>query len=334
MTDHGRNLRIAALLGAIAGVGPVPCAEAQGVQRHDPADVLAEARSALERGDGRRAVDLLEPALLDAGTGQRKAILSLLDRAYEAAATQAERAGQGRAAEHFRTHLEILRHRPIGNDRSVTQPVSSVARTPEVPAVPLAAPPAIAGRADPQERPPPPVRLDLAPAPGRSIEPSVGVAPAAEPSTSRATPGPPAASGPEPGDGQVVRVSGPVVKAEPFPEPADPDASPEAPAAREATASLARADSAFRARRYDEAGVTYAALYRAGNLPSDHRDVWAYCRRYAVVRRIQSQPRSQAEWDAIRREIAAIRELSPRHWYDEYLLNRVNELSAGGHPPR
>jgi hypothetical protein len=107
-------------------------------------------------------------------------------------------------------------------------------------------------------------------------------------------------------------------------EPADPGADD--PVA----ATLARADEAFLARKYPDAGILYAQLARDGHLPEDRRDAWAYCRRFEVVRRINGQPRTAQEWAAIAAEIARIRKLCLQpNWYDEYLTRLVRERSAG-----
>jgi hypothetical protein len=85
------------------------------------------------------------------------------------------------------------------------------------------------------------------------------------------------------------------------------------------------ADEAFMGARYVEAGRMYAALDRAGQLPPDRRDHWAYCRAVDVVNRINARPAGPAEWKAIDAEIQAIRALSPNHWFSEYLRNLAAE---------
>jgi tetratricopeptide (TPR) repeat protein len=96
------------------------------------------------------------------------------------------------------------------------------------------------------------------------------------------------------------------------------------------THDLAAADAAFRAKRYTEAGRIYAELARQGRLPEVRRDPWAYCRMVGVVERINAGAKSEAEWTEIRAEIDAIRKLSPKNWYGEYLRNLVAELTASG----
>jgi hypothetical protein len=96
----------------------------------------------------------------------------------------------------------------------------------------------------------------------------------------------------------------------------------------EAKASLSKADTAFREQRYDEAGPLYGALYRDEKLPKNRHELWAYCRRYAVVQRINAGPKTKAEWQEIREEIQRIQKFSPKpHWYDQYLLEFVQENS-------
>jgi hypothetical protein len=92
---------------------------------------------------------------------------------------------------------------------------------------------------------------------------------------------------------------------------------------------LRDADAAFQEKKYREAGGFYTALYRMKKLPADRHAVWAYCRRYEVVQRLNEGPQTRDEWDLIREEIRRIRKLSPNHWYDAYLANLVDEMSRG-----
>jgi hypothetical protein len=117
------------------------------------------------------------------------------------------------------------------------------------------------------------------------------------------------------------------------PEAAAP-ASEEAPAEPPPARDLAAADAAFRSKRYEEAGPIYAELARAGRLPEVRRDPWAYCRMVGVVERINRGARSEAEWTEIRGEIEAIRKLSPKNWYAEYLRNLAAELTSQGRRAR
>jgi hypothetical protein len=50
----------------------------------------------------------------------------------------------------------------------------------------------------------------------------------------------------------------------------------------------------------------------------------------AVVERINGQPRSPADWQAIQGEIAAIKKVAPEMWYAEYLRNLAAELASKG----
>ena len=96
------------------------------------------------------------------------------------------------------------------------------------------------------------------------------------------------------------------------------------------TADLGAADLAFREKRYDEAGLIYGRLAETKRLPVERRDPWAYCRMVDVVRQINEGPGSAEAWTAIESEISAIRELSPKNWYAEYLRNLVSELASKG----
>jgi outer membrane biosynthesis protein TonB len=128
------------------------------------------------------------------------------------------------------------------------------------------------------------------------------------PAPERTAPEPPAADPPK--------------AAEPPPAPVEAPRSAPTPAAE-----LAPADAAFRAKRYDEAGRLYAALAAKGQLPASRRDPWAYCRWFAVVRRINAPPKDQAEWASIHAEIQEIQKLSPTNWFGEYLRNLVADLA-------
>ncbi|MEO6809499.1 MAG: hypothetical protein ABI353_10360 [Isosphaeraceae bacterium] len=137
----------------------------------------------------------------------------------------------------------------------------------------------------------------------------------------RAVPIPPEPAPPEP------------VTIEPIPEPKAPEAETRAPGRADAP-TIADADAAFLAKRYADAEQHYAALAKANRLPEQRRDAWAYCRWYAVVRRINARPDDPAEWAAIHEEIASIRQLSPKNWFGEYLRNLAADLAPPGRKPR
>jgi hypothetical protein len=106
------------------------------------------------------------------------------------------------------------------------------------------------------------------------------------------------------------------------PVPAD-EPAPAAP-------MLEAADAAFRAKDYVEAGRLYDQLAKLGQLPPHRRNPWAYCRMAAVVHRINQGPKSDADWSMVQREIDAIRQLSPKNWYAEYLRNLAIERTSQG----
>jgi hypothetical protein len=112
----------------------------------------------------------------------------------------------------------------------------------------------------------------------------------------------------------------------------EPSPAPEPrtqPVADGVASELRAADTAFRDRRYEEAGRLYGAMARDGHLPASRREHWAYCRCAEVVRRINANPRTAADWSSIHAEIREIRALSPANWYGEYLRNLANERAAG-----
>jgi hypothetical protein len=93
---------------------------------------------------------------------------------------------------------------------------------------------------------------------------------------------------------------------------------------------MAAADAAFRANNFAEAGRLYTQLAQLGQLPPHRRNPWAYCRMAAVVHQINRGPKSAADWTTIQREIDAIRQLSPKNWYAEYLRNLAIERTSQG----
>ncbi len=111
-----------------------------------------------------------------------------------------------------------------------------------------------------------------------------------------------------------------------------PKATVAAPAAEATPGELARGDAAWKAKRYLDAGASYAKLAKAGKLPPQRSDQWAYCRLVAVLERINGGPKSPSEWAEIHAEIDHIRLLSPKNWYSEYLRNVVVERSGGVRP--
>ena len=119
------------------------------------------------------------------------------------------------------------------------------------------------------------------------------------------------------------------------PEPAaiaDPEVVPAA-APRPSPGDLARADAAWKAKEYVEAGSLYEKIARAGKLPTQRNDHWAYCRLVAVLKRINDGPKTAAEWADIHAEIDHIRVLSPKNWYGAYLRNAVIERSGSARKP-
>jgi hypothetical protein len=271
------------------------------------------------------AARLLEDALSNADPEGRRRILELLREAYEQSARQFELRNDARAAESERSNLKIVelrlsqlkaQHPPsrAAQDAPAVQPGQSRFALPLEPA-----------------RLPPPAETS-----GRVAEQSDGDSPVIEiPSHSTS----PRERHSEPlVDFQIERASNELPSASSHAksnrdmEPAGETRPAEAPAGlghgAEADELLASADQAFRAKRYDVAREQYSKLHHAGGLPDTRRDVWAYCRRVAVVQRINEKPQTLDEWNTILTEIEAIRALCPRHWYDEYLRNLVVEKTA------
>jgi hypothetical protein len=281
----------ATLLAGLLALLPVAAALAD-----DPSPDATLARAeALVGGDrAREAVPILEDLLLAADAAARPKVVEALKAAYAQAADEATAAGDARTAGDYRANLAILQAAP-------GSPVAA-GPAPEAPAPPAAS------AEPPAPLPPPEESPDARPA--APAAPPDRTAPAAEPGRLDL----PDAADAEPA-AQPAPTAGPDPRAEPEPDPA-----------REA---LARADKAFRAKQYLDAGAIYADLARQRRLPEGYRDAWAYCRRFAVVQRINAGPRDSDAWAAIAAEIGQIRKLTPNHWYDSYLADLVRERSAG-----
>src|SRR4051794_4388543 len=89
----------------------------------DPPRELDRARALLDQDRAVEAVAILEEALPGASSGPA-ALLELLRRSYEAAARQAEAAGQAADAAMYRDNLEILNRKPRAPSSPVTLPPS------------------------------------------------------------------------------------------------------------------------------------------------------------------------------------------------------------------
>lgn len=273
----------------------------------------AEARRRLDHDDARGAVGVLEAALPAAAAADRPALLNLLRQAYTAAARRAEADGRPDEAESFRENLDILDRKPRAESTAPAQTPSP--------------------KAEPKAEQEPPVRLPSIPLP-RTREKAAAVDPPADSPS-----GGPALEAPK------VEPPAEPAPANPVPLPLPPAARPKkaaatppaaagrpAPAAESVDVDIQKADEAYLAERYVEAGKAYAALDRAGKLPADRRDHWAYCRAVDVVSRINNRPASAREWAAIDSEIQAISALSPSHWFPEYLRKLVAERTRAVRP--
>jgi hypothetical protein len=301
--------------------------------------VLERSRVLLERREGDAAARLLEDALADATNAERPPILQLLAQAYREAAQQSLLRNDAHAAASARSNLAIVELRlreakslePTRNKESepAARPASPSqnASSAPVPALPRAALPS-----EPAPLPAP-SESDTAMR-GQSVE----VSPVIEiPSMARAAP--PATRTDPTVDTEVQRaaVVSPAPEARESPKAQDREsagaeaavtAPMDSPEGAESNALLVSADQAFRDKRYEDAGRAYAQLDREKTLPASRREVWAYCRRVAVVGRINEKPQTLEEWNSILAEIESIRALCPRHWYDEYLRNLVREMTS------
>ncbi len=256
-------------------------------------EAIDRAQRLLERNEARAAAGILEAALPTAAS-ERPALLQLLRQAYESAARQAEAAGRPRDAEQFRDNLAILNRK--------SKPESKPA---EDEALKRASNEAL------KQAESSPTRVPAETLPEKIEAP--GLLPPEKPA---ANVEPPPVSSPSPAPASPPPVS-------PAPKPV----------ANRETLDIAEADAAFLAKKYDVAGRIYAALDREHRLPAQRSDHWAYCRWDALVRRINANPTTAAEWASIDAEIKSVHTLSPKNWYGEYLRNCVAERSRGARRP-
>lgn len=257
--------------------------------------VIARAGELLDRDDAPGAIALLEPLLPVADASDRPEVIRGLRRAYALAAEQAEAAGKADQARVYRDNLAIL------DRKAKPRPKPS----------PPSAPPSGPTDAPPPLLPPSETKPD-APEPASTGVREPGSIEAAAPAPARA-PKPPAVP-------EATRPS------PPEPEPAAPARADDGRCGR-----LDAADAAWVAKRYAEAGKLYAGLAAAGPLPGEAAARWRYCRLQAVKDRINANPRSAAEWAAIRAEIDRVRAEDPSNWVAEYLRNVTAQRS--GLPP-
>jgi len=348
------------------------CAQVTGTDRTNAtgtaSPVVAQVRSCLDQGQGKRAVQIIEDELAS-NPASRAELVDWLKKSYESAIVEAARNGRTAEAADYKDCLAILNRRPkrVEPGRAQAQPAAPAPAESQqaAPNFPVAAerssspqvPPASNGpdlSTKPKDNPPP-----LEPPRTAQI-----VSPSANSSTRR----PSGAPLPRP-ENLLIQEPDDSGGLTPFPSPAESKPNPVAPEMAKARPStikdvalekvsqdqdqgpapprsaqqpdhiepiardqhemdpIAQADALFREKRYEEAGQIYSAHYRDGTLPENRNPIWAYCRRYTVVKRINAGPKSQAEWQSIREEIERIQEFSPKHWYDQYLLEFVQENS-------
>jgi hypothetical protein len=327
---------------------------------------VAEARKRIKAGNYAAAVPVLEDALATSPRTAQPEIFELLQQAYGELIKQAEAAGRSREAAHFRENLEIVARArgltpkapvTIRRPESVTTPVSRPASPRDVPRPgPLSGDLAPANNSRVMEKAPKNVPAS-SPVAGSLLEPAQLPEPAALPAPGSSAPladrpapdrSPSLAKFPktvprqQPAQGNSETPTpgnAPSTPASPASDPSVPASAPleSQPAAepdqKPVEQGTGEADRLFVAHRYEEAGSRYAALSRQNLLPGDRKQHWAYCRKVAVVRRINSHPRSAREWDEIEVEIQRIQQLMPNNWFGEYLKSYVAEARRSGRLP-
>jgi hypothetical protein len=343
-----RTAAVAAAFWLALSLAHPASSQARPVPGSKAADALDQARQRLTGHDAPGAAALLESALPGAAGGDRAALLGLLRQAYEAAARQAETAGKADSAESYRDNLAILDRaaRRATGTTTTNPPAAGASRSPSpemppaspetrLPSRPLIDPRAIRAGDEPSAIPGTVpqggVAWTVAPRPSPRETPADV---AAGPRPTQPAPGGLVSLAPPTGAADAAARTAPAPVTNATPPPAATTAPPTAAPAPPGAISVAAADSAFLAKRYDVAGSIYAALDRQKALPADRRNHWAYCRAVEVVRRINARPVTAREWAAIDAEIEEIRRLSPTNWFAEYLRNRAAERNPGAHNAR
>ena len=257
-----------------------------------PGDVdkaLVKAREHLARAEATQAVSVLEDALFDAQTTERSGLIAELRLAYDIAAAEAEKVGKAQDAQTFRENLAIL-------NRKSHAPKKDDATK----------------------------RVVFESVPDRSFgtnqKQSPGLTrPKNEPDAID-TPRVPAPEPPKSTSPSADKTSGTTASAPDKPQPKPDIVLDDDP--------LEQADEAYNTKHYAEAGKIYAQLSRAGKLPTDRKQQWAYCRMVPLVQRINKKPTSPEEWRAIKAEALQIRDLAPKsNWFTTYLLDLIKERS-------
>ncbi len=299
---------------------------------------LAQAKQKVAAKDLKAAASLLEDALGASpapAAADRKAMVDLLKETYRGLIVGAKAAGDAKSASSYEDDLAIL-------DAASPDPAPAPKPAAESPAPAPTPLPAAAPAPTPTPPPaavPTPTPAPAAPAPTPAPAPAAAAPPAEAKTLPHSQPAPEA---PAPDKPLELPLVGPAPSADapaadaPAPKSVDPEVGRAAAEVPDPTPAepdeLAQADDFFKEKKYDEAGKLYAALARKGRLPAVRNKVWAYCRWSAIVARINSGPKSKAEWDLIEREIQSVERLTPDHWFVDYLKDLVADTRAGKRP--
>ena len=101
-----------------------------------------------------------------------------------------------------------------------------------------------------------------------------------------------------------------------------------------APTDLATADAAFEAKKWAEAGRIYGTLADQRRLSEEEMKRWLYCRAQGVAARINAQPRTDADWAAIKEELARMKVLNSNFYLTDYLQSLASERQAAQHKPK
>lgn len=252
------------------------------------AQLLSKSRDLVAAGSIDQAIGLLENGLESTPEADYAGVVDQLRKFYVVAINESRQSGRLEQAEQYSQNLHLMDSAASGGSSSPSLAI----QTP---------PPAPARESIAQPIPKASSRNDLHDISTARPEAS------APPQAFAATPAPAASPAP---------------LAE---QPADTPATHRGQGSNVQQFDLAEADTAFRNKKYPEAGAIYQKLMDAGSLPATRNGHLAYCRSAALVERINRRPTSPQEWNEIQAELAAIQKLQPDFWFAEYLSDLVKE---------
>lgn len=322
------------------------------------AAVIARARALIEKGEGKGAIDLLEPLCLDATKDEKPKITESLLTAYRIEITRALTEGRKRDAEDLKKLESILsrpqkgRPSPIDAARGSTEPAEAQAAPERRSAESAKTDQSAAGEPRRTATADPETRLASTDAIPDALLEQPAAKPKAQPRSAprieevtedevnamrreRARKDEPRVQvmDAEPADAvaKTIDRSPNVNSVQPPPESRPkPSLPPE----------VTEADRALEAQDYKRAGMLYDRMYTGKRLPANRVDQWGYCRLRAIVERINAKPQSTSEWNAIRDEVELVRSKAgpslkwPLKYVDDVIAERSSPQSSAKRPAK